>query len=104
MNNYIIKNENGEIITNSAERNIILLRYAAFLNENNEGNVNFPVQMNMHQATTAITIPELSGNHQTIIAAAPQVTQTKKSTKASAIQQQNSQQGANVAGNQKLSG
>lgn len=101
MNNYIIKNENGEIITNSAERNIILLRYAAFLNENNEGNINFPVQM--HQATTAITIPELAGNG-TIIAAAPQVTQTKKSTKASAIQQ-NSQQGVNnVASNQKLSG
>jgi hypothetical protein len=100
MNNYIIKNENGEIITNSAERNIILLRYAAFLNEN-EGNVNFPVQMQMHQATTtAVTIPELAGNG-TIIAAAPQVTQAKKSTKTSAIQQ--AQQGV-VAGNQKLSG
>jgi hypothetical protein len=97
MNNYIIKNENGEIITNSTERNIILLRYAAFLNENNEGNAGFPVQMQMHQAA-----PELIGTN-AIVTAAPPAQQTKKSTKQSAIQ--NSQQGVNVAvTNQKLSG
>lgn len=99
MNNYIIKNENGEIITNSAERNIILLRYAAFLNENNEGNAGFSqVQMQMHQAA-----PELIANQAIVTAAAPSA-QTKKNTKTSAIQ--NSQQGVNnvAATNQKLSG
>lgn len=100
MNNYIIKNENGEIITNSAERNIILLRYAAFLNENNEGNIGFPqqVQMQMHQVA-----PELIGGSNTMVSAAPSP-QSKKSTKTSAIQN-SQQQGVNVAvTNQKLSG
>ena len=99
MNNYIIKNENGEIITNSAERNIILLRYAAFLNENNvEGN-SFPqVQMQMHQA------PELIGGNNIMVTTAPS-TQTKKSTKSSAIQNSQQQGVNNVAvTNQKLSG
>lgn len=35
MENFItVKREDGDIVTNPAERNIILLRYAAFLNEN----------------------------------------------------------------------
>lgn len=97
MNNYIIKNENGEIITNSAERNIILLRYAAFLNENNDGNAGFQ-QMQMHQASIAAA----AGAQQIQIAEQViQPTQPKKSTKSSAIQ---NAQGAQVAPNQKLSG
>lgn len=98
MNNYIIKNENGEIITNSAERNIILLRYAAFLNENNEGN-SFP-QVQMHQVA-----PELIGGNNIMVTAAAPSTQTKKSTKSSAIQNSQQQGVNNVAvTNQKLSG
>lgn len=97
MNNYIIKNENGEIITNTAERNIILLRYASFLNENNQGNIGFP-QVQMHQVA-----PELITGSNTIVTAAP-LAQTKKSTKTSAVQN-SQQQGVNVAvTNQKLSG
>lgn len=92
MNNYIIKNENGEIITNSAERNIILLRYAAFLNENNDGgNVGF-------QQMQQIAAPQIQITEQVIQPSQP----PKKSTKSSAIQ--TSAQGANVASNQKLSG
>lgn len=38
MENFItVKREDGDIVTNPAERNIILLRYAAFLNENDNG-------------------------------------------------------------------
>jgi hypothetical protein len=37
MENFItVKREDGDIVTNPAERNIILLRYAAFLNENEQ--------------------------------------------------------------------
>lgn len=97
MNNYIIKNENGEIITNSAERNIILLRYAAFLNENNDGNAGFQ-QMQMHQATlaAAAAAPQIQVAEHVI-----QSTQPKKSSKSSATQ---NAQGAQIASNQKLSG
>lgn len=97
MNNYIIKNENGDIITNSAERNIILLRYAAFLNENNDGNSGFQ-QMHMHQASiaAAAAAPQIQIAEQII-----QPTHSKKSTKSSANQ---NSQGANIAPNQKLSG
>ena len=104
MNNYIIKNENGEIITNSAERNIILLRYAAFLNENNS-DINSGFQQQIHasgiqqqiQAAAAAVVPQIQFTEQVI----PQLPQPKKSTKSSAIQ---NAQGANVATNQKLSG
>lgn len=97
MNNYIIKSENGEIITNPAERNIILLRYAAFLNENNDGNAMQQIQMQQmqqihHQA--ASVAPQIQIAEQAI-----QTTQPKKSTKSSI---QNAQ--ANIAPNQKLSG
>lgn len=96
MNNYIIKSENGEIITNPAERNIILLRYAAFLNENNDGS-GFQQQMQMHQQSIAQAAPQIHIHQEAI-----QTTQPKKSTKSSAIQ--NAQGAGNVAPNQKLSG
>lgn len=89
MDNFIVKREDGDIVTNPAERNIILLRYAAFLNEN-ENNAGIQ-QMQMHQAIAA---PQIQ-----IVEQPP--SQPKKSTKASAAQ---NAQGANVQLNQKLSG
>jgi len=95
MDNFIVKREDGDIVTNPAERNIILLRYAAFLNEN-ENNAGIQQQMQMHhQASLA---PQIH-----IIEHQPPP-QPKKSTKASAVQ---NAQGANVqlgTNNQKLSG
>jgi hypothetical protein len=39
MENFVsIKREDGSSVSNPAERNIILLRYAAFLEQNNEQN------------------------------------------------------------------
>lgn len=48
MENFItVKREDGDIVTNPTERNIILLRYAAFLNENDNG---INVQTIQHQS------------------------------------------------------
>lgn len=91
MDNFIVKREDGDIVTNPAERNIILLRYAAFLNEN-ENNAGIQ-QMHMHQAT--IAPPQIQ-----IVEQPPPPQPTKKSTKASAVQ--NAQAGVQL--NQKLSG
>lgn len=52
MENFItVKREDGEMVTNPAERNIILLRYAAFLNENenNAGINGINIQTITHQ-------------------------------------------------------
>lgn len=94
MENFIVKREDGNIVSNPAERNIILLRYAAFLNENenNAGIQQMQMQMNPHQSAQ-IQIIEQHVQQPT----------PKKSTKASAVQ---NAQGANVqlGTNQKLSG
>lgn len=51
MENFItVKREDGEMVTNPAERNIILLRYAAFLNENeNNAGINGINIQTIHQ-------------------------------------------------------
>lgn len=51
MENFItVKREDGDIVTNPAERNIILLRYAAFLNENeNNAGINIQNIQTIHQ-------------------------------------------------------
>lgn len=96
MDNFIVKREDGDIVTNPAERNIILLRYAAFLNEN-ENNAGNLQQMQMHHHQVSTIAPQIQ------IVEQPQPPQPKKSTKASAVQ---NAQGANVqlGTNQKLSG
>jgi uncharacterized Zn-finger protein len=91
MDNFIVKREDGDIVTNPAERNIILLRYAAFLNENENNGIQ-QMQMHHHQASLAQQIH--------IVEQQPPP-QPKKSTKASAVQNANVQLGTN---NQKLSG
>jgi hypothetical protein len=91
MDNFIVKREDGQIVSNSAERNIILLRYAAFLNENEN---NAGVHQIHPQASIA---PQIQIIEQPV----QQQPTPKKSTKASAAQ---NAQGANVQANQKLSG
>jgi hypothetical protein len=62
MENFItVKREDGAEITNPAERNIILLRYAAFLNENENNGINI-VQTNHHQPAQTFQIVE-NPNH-----------------------------------------
>jgi hypothetical protein len=47
MEQYItVKREDGVEVTNPQERNLILLRYAAFLNENGDAQIQQP---NVHQ-------------------------------------------------------
>lgn len=92
MDNFIVKREDGDIVTNPAERNIILLRYAAFLNEN-ENNAGIQQMQMHHQASIAPQIQIIEQQH---VQQPP-----KKSTKASAVQ---NAQGAQAVGNQKLSG
>lgn len=90
MENFItVKREDGVEVTNPAERNIILLRYAAFLeNENNGGQIIQTIQQ-----------PQQIQQHATIqIIEQPQP--TRKSTKANV---QNAQ-GANMQQNQKVGG
>ena len=54
MENFItVKREDGQLINHPAERNIILLRYAAFLNEN-ENNAGINIQTIQHQPTQII--------------------------------------------------
>jgi len=87
MAGYIsVKRENGEEIVNPAERNIILLRYAAFLQGDNDPS-NGTINIQQIQTTTPIQIVE---------APAP----ARKTTKANA---QNAQ-AANVQQTTKLSG
>lgn len=92
MENFItVKREDGDIVTNPAERNIILLRYAAFLNEN-ENNAGIQtihtIQHQQQQQPAQIQIIE-------------QPQPTRKSTKANV---QNAQ-GANMQQtNQKVGG
>jgi len=91
MENFItVKREDGDIVTNPAERNIILLRYAAFLNENeNNAAINIQtIQQHQHQLQQPIQIIE-------------QPQPTRKSTKANV---QNAQ-GTNMQQtNQKVGG
>ena len=91
MENFItVKREDGDIVTNPAERNIILLRYAAFLNENeNNAGINIQtIHQQQHQQQVPIQIIE-------------QPQPTRKSTKASV---QNAQ-GTNMQqNNQKVGG
>lgn len=92
MENFItVKREDGAEVTNPAERNIILLRYAAFLNENenNAGTIQLQqIQQHQHQQQIPIQIIE-------------QPQPTRKSTKANV---QNAQ-GTNMQQtNQKVGG
>lgn len=93
MDNFIVKREDGDIVTNPAERNIILLRYAAFLNEN-ENNSGIQ-QMQMHQVSTIA--PQI----QIVEQQTQPAPTTKKSSKASANAQAGNVQ---LGTNQKLSG
>lgn len=76
MEQYItVKREDGVEVTNPQERNLILLRYAAFLNENGENagiNIiqNHPVQQQLQQ------------QHHVPIQIIEQPQPTRKSTKA----------------------
>lgn len=96
MENFItVKREDGNIVTNPAERNIILLRYAAFLNEN-EGQqaINIhQIQSAPHQEITTQIIEQ----HQQQQHNQPQ--QSRKSSKNNA-----QAQGANMQQTQKLGG
>lgn len=96
MENFIVKREDGNIVSNPAERNIILLRYAAFLNENEN---NAGIQQQFHQAPQIQIIEQ----HVAPATSATTAPPPKKSTKASAVQ---NAQAANVqlGTNQKLSG
>ncbi|KAG5680586.1 hypothetical protein PVAND_010083 [Polypedilum vanderplanki] len=102
MENFIVKREDGNIVSNPAERNIILLRYAAFLNEN-ENNVGIQqIQQQIHH-TQAPQI-QIIEQH---VATAPPPTSTappKKSTKASAAVQNAQAANVQIGTNQKLSG
>lgn len=95
MENFItVKREDGDIVTNPAERNIILLRYAAFLNENeNNAGINIQnIQTIHHQQQHQQQIP---------IQIIEQPQPTRKSTKANV---QNAQ-GTNLQQtNQKVGG
>lgn len=92
MENFItVKREDGETITNPAERNIILLRYAAFLNES-ESNAGINIQtIQTHQTQQQIPIQ--------IIEHPPQ--STRKTTKAIV---QNAQANQAQQNNQKVGG
>jgi hypothetical protein len=98
MENFIVKREDGNIVSNPAERNIILLRYAAFLNEND----GIQQIQQIHQAPQIQIIEQ---HVATAPAPPPPSAPPKKSTKASAAAVQNAQ-AANVqlGTNQKLSG
>lgn len=59
MENFItVKREDGAEITNPAERNIILLRYAAFLNENENNGINIIHQTSNQQPAPTFQIVE----------------------------------------------
>lgn len=88
MENFItVKREDGDIVTNPAERNIILLRYAAFLNENDNG---IHIQTIQHQQQQQIPIQIIE-----------QPQPTRKSTKANV---QNAQATNMQQTNQKVGG
>lgn len=71
MENFItVKREDGAEITNPAERNIILLRYAAILNENGNNGINIIQTTNHH--------PQQAATFQIVEQPQP----TRKSTKA----------------------
>lgn len=58
MENFItVKREDGTDVVNPAERNIILLRYAAFLNEENNGVNGINIQTISHQHQPQQIIP-----------------------------------------------
>lgn len=92
MENFItVKREDGDIVTNPAERNIILLRYAAFLNENeNNGAINIQTIQQHHQHQQQIPIQIIE-----------QPQPTRKSTKANV---QNAQSANMQQTNQKVGG
>lgn len=94
MENYItVKREDGDIVTNPAERNIILLRYAAFLNENGD---------NAGQTINIQTIQQQHPQQQQIpIQIIEQPQPTRKSTKNNV---QNAQGSAMQQTNQKVGG
>jgi hypothetical protein len=92
MDQYItVKRENGVEVSDPAERNLILLRYAAFLNENGnaENNINI-----IHQHPQQQQIQQ----HQVPIQIIEQQQPTRKSTKA------NNVQNAQAANNTKVGG
>lgn len=85
MEQYItVKREDGVEVTNPQERNLILLRYAAFLNENGENGVNI-IQGGIAQQ-------QQIQQHQIPIQIIEQQQPTRKSTKSNV---QNAQ-GANL--------
>lgn len=92
MENFItVKREDGETITNPAERNIILLRYAAFLNENENTGINIQT-IQTHQ-TQQIPIQIIEQPQQL----------TRKTTKAIIVQNAQATQ-AQQNNNQKVGG
>lgn len=94
MENYItVKREDGDIVTNPAERNIILLRYAAFLNENEQNTNGINIQTIHHQQPQVIQATPIQ------IIEAPQP--TRKSTKSNV---QNAQGTNSQQTNQKVGG
>lgn len=92
MENFItVKREDGETITNPAERNIILLRYAAFLNENESNGGAINIQTIQHHQTQQIPIQIIEHPSQP----------TRKATKAIV---QNAQANQAQQNNQKVGG
>jgi hypothetical protein len=95
MDQYItVKRENGVEVNDPAERNLILLRYAAFLNENGNGENNINI---IHQNPQQQQIQQ----HQVPIQIIEPQQPARKSAKANNVQ---NAQGANMQEQTKVGG